>query len=259
MIIDLQNNYIWGIPPYAFWIGIGLSCSIILFLYLLYDNGIKIDKQPLIYVCGAIGVIVGAKLFGIVKNLLLTLYNQEPLTIDIFSNAGLVFYGGLMGFLLCTSIAILVMYRRYNKELMNLIVITIPLFHGFGRIGCLFAGCCFGAEYTDFLSVTYIYNPQEIKVCFPTQMIESIFEFVLFIALFTVNKKNKRINLLKIYLAVYAIFRFALEFMRGDTIRGLLGPFSFSQYISLAVLAILLCSSINKGKANVRRFKNENC
>ena len=98
MTIDLQNNYIWGIPPYAFWIGIGLSCSVILFFYLLYDNEIKIDKQPLIYVCGIVGVIVGAKLFGVIKNFLLTLYNQEPLTVEILGSAGLVFYGGLLGF-----------------------------------------------------------------------------------------------------------------------------------------------------------------
>ncbi len=259
MTIDLQNNYIWGIPPYAFWIGIGLSCSVILFFYLLYDNEIKIDKQPLIYVCGIVGVIVGAKLFGVIKNFLLTLYNQEPLTVEILGSAGLVFYGGLLGFLLCTSIAIFWMYRRFDMALINLIVITIPLFHGFGRIGCLFAGCCFGAEYTDFLSVTYIQSPQEIRSCFPTQLVESIFEFAIFITLFIVHKKNKEKNLLKIYLATYAVFRFALEFMRGDTIRGLFGQLSFSQYISLLILTILLLLTIIHNARNVRRFKNENC
>lgn len=259
MTIDLQNNYIWGIPPYAFWIGIGLSCSIILFFYLLYDSGIQIKKQLLIYVCGIFGVVVGAKLFGIIKNLLLAIYNQEPLTVDIIGNAGLVFYGGLMGFLLCTSIAIFLMYRSFDIKLMNLIAITIPLFHGFGRIGCLFAGCCFGTEYSDFLSITYIYNPQEIRSCFPTQIIESSFEFVLFIVLLIMHKKHKEINFLKVYLATYAILRFALEFMRGDTIRGLFGPLSFSQYISLIILTILLLLTIIQKEKNVRRLKNENC
>ncbi len=256
MIINLQNNYIWGIPPYVFWSGIGLLCSIILFLYLLYCSRIQIDKQPVIYFCGVIGVIIGARLFGTIKNILLAFYNQESITVDVFKNAGFVFYGGLMGFLLCTSTAIYLMYRRFDIELMNLIVITIPLFHGFGRIGCLFAGCCFGVKYSDLLSVTYI-NSQEIRVCFPTQMVESIFEFILFIILFNVNKKNKGINLLKIYLAVYAIFRFILEFMRGDVVRGIFGLFSFSQYISLVVLAVLLGSSIFLGKKDIRRFKIE--
>lgn len=258
MIINLQNNYVCGIPPYAFWIGVGLSCSLILFFYLLYDNGMKIDKQPLIYVGGAVGVIVGAKLFGVIKNLLLALFNREPLTTEILNSAGLVFYGGLMGFLLCTSITLILMYRRLDIELMNLIVITIPLFHSFGRIGCLLAGCCFGADYTGFLSVTYICNPQEIRSCFPTQIIEAVFEFILFNVLFIVNKRNTEKNLLKIYLATYAVFRFTLEFMRGDTIRGVFGQFSFSQYISLAVLTILLCLTIIQRKNNVRRFKNEN-
>lgn len=87
-----------GNSTLCFWIGIGLLCSVILFLYLLYDNEIKIDKQLLIYVCGIVGVIVGAKLFGVIKNFLLTLYNQEPLTVEILGSAGLVFYGGLLGF-----------------------------------------------------------------------------------------------------------------------------------------------------------------
>lgn len=259
MTIDLQNNYILGIPPYAFWIGIGLLCSLILFFYLLYDNELKLDKQPLIYIFGIIGVIVGAKLFGIIKNFLLTLYNQKPLTVEIFANAGLVFYGGLFGFLLCTSIAILRMYRRFDIELMNLIVVTIPLFHSFGRIGCFFAGCCFGIEYTDFLSVTYIYNLQEIRTCFPIQLVESISEFAIFITLFIMNKKNKKKNLLKKYLVTYAVLRFALEFMRGDTIRGLFGHLSFSQYISVAIITLLLIITIIQHKINNRRLlKNEN-
>ena len=258
MTIDLQNNYIWGIPPYAFWIGIGLSCSIILFFYLLYDNGIKIDKQPLIYVFGFFGVVVGAKLFGVTKNFLLAVYNQEPLSTEIFSNAGLVFYGGLSGFLLCTALAILWMYRRFDLNLMNLIVITIPLFHGFGRIGCLFAGCCFGKEYTGLFSVTYIHSPQEIISCFPIQMVETLLEFVTFFALFGIYKNKKEINLLKIYLATYATFRFILEFMRGDTIRGLFGQLSFSQCISIIIISALVFLSIMQRKTNVRRIKNEN-
>lgn len=257
MTVNLQNNYIWGIPPYVFWIGIGLSCSIILFLYLLYDSGIKIDKQLSIYICGTIGVIAGAKLFGCIKNLIMSIYNQKPLTIEIISDAGLVFYGGLMGFLLCTSVAIILCYRRFDIELVNHIVITIPLFHGFGRIGCLFAGCCFGVEYTGLLSITYINNLKESKTCFPTQIVESCFEFVLFVTLFILHKKNREINLLKMYLAAYAALRFVLEFIRGDTIRGLFGQLSFSQYISLAILTILLFLTMIQNRK--RRPKNENC
>lgn len=258
MTIDLQNNCIWGIPPYIFWVGIGLSCSMLLFLYLLYNSGIKIDKQLSIYICGIVGVIAGAKIFGCIKNLIISLYYQKPLTIEIISNAGLVFYGGLMGFLLCTSVAIILCYRRFDIELMNLIVITIPLFHGFGRIGCLFAGCCFGVEYTGLLSVTYINNLTEIRPCFPTQIVESCFEFILFVTLFIFHKKNREINLLKMYLATYAFLRFTLEFKRGDTIRGLLGKLSFSQYVSLAILVILLFLTMVQNR-KPRGIKNENC
>lgn len=259
MTIDLQNNYIWGIPPYAFWIGIGLLCSIIMFLYLLYDSKIKIEKQLLVYACGIVGVIVGARLFGCIKNVLLDLYNLEPITVEVISNSDLVFYGGLIGFLLFTSVAIVWVYRKFNSEIMNIIVVTIPLFHSFGRIGCLFAGCCFGVEYTKILSITYIANPQEIRSCFPTQLIESFFEFTLFVFLLVLHKKNKGKNLLKVYLAIYAVFRFCLEFVRGDTVRGFFGKLSFSQYISLIIVTILLSITIIQNKKTARGFKNENC
>lgn len=247
MIIDLQNNYIWGIPPYTFWAGIGLLCAIILFLYLLYDSKIKIEKKLLIYAFGIFGVVIGAKVFGIIKNLLLALYNQKPCTIEILNNSGLVFYGGLTGFLLCTTTSMFLIYRTLNWSLINLIVITIPLFHGFGRIGCLFAGCCFGIEYSNFLSVTYIYQ-QEIKTYFPTQIVESIFEFVLFLLLFLIHRKDKCRNLLNIYLIAYSVFRFFIEFLRGDSIRGIFWHLSFSQYLSIIIITVLLVITIIQHK-----------
>lgn len=254
MTIDLNNNYIWGIPPYMFWSGAGLLCAIILFFYLLYDSKIKMKHQLLIYVYGSFGVIVGAKLFGVIKNILFALYHQEPWTIEILSNAGLVFYGGLAGFLMCTVISIFLIYRTFQWTLMNLIVITIPLFHGFGRIGCLFSGCCFGIEYFDFLSITYTYAEQKIRSCFPTQIVESMFEFVLFITLFLIYRKDKCRNLLKIYLAVYSVFRFFIEFLRGDSIRGIFDPLSFSQYISIAIIIMLLVITVTQYKINNRRL-----
>lgn len=259
MTIDLQNNYIWGIPPYTFMIGIGLACSLTLFLFLLYDSKIKIDKQLFIYALGAVGVFIGAKLFGCIKNVMLVMYNHDAFSINIIKASGLVYYGGLTGFLAFASLAMILLYHKIDKQLMNLVAITIPVFHGFGRIGCLFAGCCYGKEYNGLLSIIYLSSSGEKVARFPTQLIEAIFEICIFICLFVLYRKSKKINLLKVYLVIYAIMRFILEFTRGDSIRGMFGFLSFSQYISIGILIILIISIILKRKKDKEVLNYENC
>ena len=51
-------------------------------------------------------------------------------------------------------------------------------------------------------------------------------------------------HLLEVYLASYAVFRFVLEFWRADDIRGIFGPFSTSQWISLAILLFLIIKTV---------------
>ena len=63
-------------------------------------------------------------------------------------------------------------------------------------------------------------------------------EFILFIVLFILSKKNRDIDLLRIYLVIYAVIRFADEFLRGDKIRGIYGGVSTAQWISLIILFV---------------------
>lgn len=256
-MIDLQNNYIWGIPPYTFWACIGIACSIIFFLFLLYRNDIKIEGQLLIGVMGIGGMLLGAKVFGCIKNIITALYYQKPITSEVIRNSGLVYYGGLIGFLLFSCIAIWVFYHKFDLGLMNLVVITIPLFHSFGRIGCLFAGCCFGMEWNKGFTINYIYDSQKIVSRFPTQLIESACELLIFFFLLNICKKNLHRNLLKMYLFIYACVRFILEFTRGDEIRGIWNGLSFSQYISIAII-ILIISLSTISTIKIRRKNYEN-
>jgi phosphatidylglycerol:prolipoprotein diacylglycerol transferase len=47
------------------------------------------------------------------------------------------------------------------------------------------------------------------------------------------NKQKYRGELIALYLVVYSIGRFIVEFWRGDLIRGQVGPLSTSQFIGL--------------------------
>lgn len=260
VIIDFQNNYIFGIQPYTFWAGAGIAFSSILFLFLLYKNNIKIERQILILVFGLIGLVFGAILCGCIKNLINVLYYHESITFEIISKSGLVYYGGLAGFLLFSCFTIWKLYNKIDLILMNIIMIVIPLFHCFGRIGCLFAGCCFGIEYDGGFCICYVYDSQQVISRFPTQLIESAFELFVFLLLLYIYRKNNNYNLIKLYLFLYACGRFLLEFTRGDTVRGVWHRLSFSQYISIGIIIFIILlyviSLIRKNiKSNMQKDK----
>ena len=96
--------------------------------------------------------------------------------------------------------------------------------------------------------------PHGVKL-FPVQLIECIFDLFLFVLMVVITRKQMHaednnsasFDPLCVYLVLYAVFRFVLEFFRGDAARGGLWIFSTSQWISLAVL--IVCAVIHLKKA----------
>lgn len=198
-----------------------------------------------------IGLFIGAKLLYIITilpiiiNSIDRLIKEPNLIISIFTG-GLVFYGGLIG----AFIGFYLYCKKYKISLINMIelyVPSIPLIHGFGRIGCFFAGCCYGIEYNGILHVIFhksVVAPNETPL-FPVQLVESLINFIVFFILVIYAKKPRRTGIvLGSYLMYYGIIRFILEFLRGDIERGVVLGVSTSQWISLLILPMafyLIC------------------
>ena len=127
---------------------------------------------------------------------------------------------------------------------MNVITPGFAIFHVFGRMGCFFGGCCYGKIAT--WGIALYDEPGVLRI--PIQLIESGCILLIFIVLLYIDKKIKNISLLSVYLAMYAICRFVLEFFRGDAIRGIWWGISTSQIISLLILLALLIRFIFKRK-----------
>jgi phosphatidylglycerol:prolipoprotein diacylglycerol transferase len=152
---------------------------------------------------------------------------------------GSVFYGGLAG-----GIAAAFLYSKKTgndfQYLADLLTPAIPLFHFFGRIGCFLAGCCFGIE--SFIGFTYTHslvNKANGINRFPVQLLESLLNLALFFILLKTKKSNSRKgNQLFLYLLLYSLERFFLEFIRGDEYRGKWLVFSTSQWISVFIFII---------------------
>ena len=123
-----------------------------------------------------VGGMLGAKvLFCIVE---LPSILKDPSL--IISPSGFVVYGGIIG-----GITAGFLYTRIKKmsffDYFDLVMPSISLAQGFGRIGCFFAGCCYGRETDSFIGIVFHnsdFAPNGIKLI-PTQLISSLGDFIL--------------------------------------------------------------------------------
>jgi phosphatidylglycerol:prolipoprotein diacylglycerol transferase len=112
-------------------------------------------------------------------------------------------------------------------------VIYVPLTFAISRLGCFFAGCCYGIPTNCFTAVMYT-DSESLAPLYeslhPTQLYSAGLEFLLFIFMFTVGQKKlkKTGQLFGTYFILMGIERFTVDFLRGD--RTLISDsFSFSQ------------------------------
>ena len=184
---------------------------------------------------------LGAKLFGVLSLMSYRLGIGMPLDLPLLmEDSGIVFYGGMLFFLLSVKLSIrwFVLYKRSSAW--GLTALVVPLFHGFARIGCYFGHCCYGIVCDGPFFARFFEHR------LPVQLMESGFNFLLFAALLILFYRwpRSRGKLVRIYLWVYASFRFIIEFFRDDAARGGFGPLSFSQWVSLGILLGLVIRAI---------------
>ena len=167
---------------------------------------------------------------------------------------GFVFYGSLIGGLIGVGI----FAARKKLPFFAFTDYTIPglvLGQAFGRVGCHFAGCCYGMECETPISVVFPAGgaaPAGIPLL-PTQLMEASFLALLTILLVVLLKKKKPFGTVSgWYMVLYGAWRFAIEFFRSDE-RGFVGALSTSQFISIfvfaggvALLVLVACGVLKK-------------
>lgn len=145
----------------------------------------------------------------------------------------ITFLGGIIPGVAVFIVSMYYFNKSERGNILNIVNIIIPgviLAHAIGRIGCFLAGCCYGIETDSFLGVKF---PGLDNKVLPTQLFESFFLFVLF-AILHFCKKIKDYKFI-IYLFAYGLFRFLLEFLRGDERGKLFAWLSPSQGLSIVL------------------------
>src|SRR5215510_3719563 len=194
-----------------------------------------------------ISALVGAKLLLLITDF--RTFRADPKELLTLARSGGVFYGGLI---LAVGVALWYI-RRVGLPLWTTCDVFAPgiaLGHVVGRFGCFFAGCCYGKPtsmpwgitFTDPFAQTNVGTPLGVPL-HPTQLYEAGAELLILGVLLFTERKGRPFagRTFWLYMLLYAISRFIIEFFRGDE-RGTVGMFSTSQFISilLAPLAVAM-------------------
>lgn len=219
---------------YGMMIAVGILCCIALGVYRAKRYNMDPDAIMDIALYGVIGGFLGAKLLYVIVEF--PTFLKDPMS--VLGSEGFVVYGGII-----TGVLVAILYCRKKKlvflEYFDLAAPSISLAQGFGRIGCFLAGCCYGRETDSFLGVVFpegCMAPAGVKLL-PTQLLSSAGDFLITaILLWYYKRNNKTGNVGALYMLLYGVGRFLIEFLRSDD-RGGIGMFSTSQWISFVIVA----------------------
>jgi len=187
--------------------------------------------------------LIGARITYVLTNL--NYYLLNPADIFRIWEGGLVFHGGFIAGLIAVII-----YTRINKaidiwQIADISAPALSLGHAFGRLGCLSAGCCYGAH-SDLPWAIRFSN----KACLaptgvylhPTQLYELFGNLVIFVVLhMLLGKARIKGIVVSVYLFLYGILRFSVEFFRGDERGAMIAGLSHAQVFSIVMIIAGAC------------------
>lgn len=223
MFPDLIKIGDFTVHTYGVLVAVGLLLSYFTAIYFGKKEGIESRKVENLFVFTVIGGLVGARIAYILEH-----PHQFNTFLDYFAvwKGGIDWFGGLIGGA-AVLIFLLKKYRLNILKIGDIAGISVIIGHAVGRIGCTAAGCCYGkpvppdSPFKD-LAITFPNHPDTSAPSgiplYPTQPAEALGNFLIFAVLFFIyRRKSFDGQILSVYLILYGIERFLLEFWRGVT------------------------------------------
>jgi phosphatidylglycerol:prolipoprotein diacylglycerol transferase len=209
------------VHTYGFMMAVGVGMA----LWFVYVQAKKAElNAPLLMDAAFYTIIVsliGAKLILFASNF--SYYTSSPKELFSLAKSGGVFQGGLT-----FGVIFALWYFRKKAiptwQAADIIGPALALGHGFGRIGCFSAGCCYGRECSAPWGVVfkneYAHDLTGIPLgtrLHPVQLYEAALNFLNFFILFLVlRKKSFDGQVFSLYIVNYSVIRFITEYFRGD-------------------------------------------
>lgn len=232
------------VPGYGLMIATGLVLANVIACFFLKKFKLDFNDLLILEACTIGGGFLGAKILFLIVSADKIDFSRilEPAYFNMLIGSGFVFYGGLIGGLIsvfAAGYAFKIDAKPYARHL----IFAIPFIHGFGRLGCYNAGCCYGVPYDGFGAVVFPEGcaaPAGISL-FPIQLAEAFCLLIISMTILLLHVKFEFYYTLELYLILYGIVRFVLENYRYDAIRGHYGILSTSQWISIGMLLLAVC------------------
>ncbi|MDD5066949.1 MAG: prolipoprotein diacylglyceryl transferase [bacterium] len=205
---------------------------------------INVSSSPIfdmgIYILA--GVIAGSRIFYVIFYDW-SYFIENPLRLFAIWEGGLVFYGGLLGGILCGVYYI----RKAGLDILKIadvVGVALGVGYFFGRLGCLGYGCCYGKTapdsfpfrihfpaigspltgytpaFADHLEqgLVTVHSGHSLFV-YPVQIMESLSGLFLFLLLLFLYQKRKfNGQIAAFFLLFYSVLRFAIEFLRTEPV-----------------------------------------
>lgn len=230
-----------GLDLYYWMIIVGVLVAMIVFRVFYRKAGLSVEVFNFSLFIGVVSIVL-----GYLSAVLFQSWYSFLKTGEFVWGVGATFYGGLIG----AAVIFLSIYFgvghflfkdrahivQFNKMLC-LIFPCIVVAHAFGRLGCLFDGCCYGALTDSPLGIN-MWVDGEWQRRIPIQLFEALFLFVLFGVLLFLTIKKKFDYTAGVYLIAYGVWRFFIEFARDDD-RGASGIGFLSPSQLTAIVMIL--------------------
>ena len=199
---------IFGIPIRSY--GLMLAIAFVAGMFAALKRA-EAKKIPQDYIYDISGICLISGVLGS-RALYIALNPTTERWSDFFKvwQGGLSFHGGLILALLCGLV-----YCRAKKlrflEMCDLFMPSLALGYAIARIGCFLNGCCAGGPTNLPWGVRFDGETS----CHPTQIYAAVANVIIFFILTRLEKKPSKPGfLLCSYVAMYALYRFLVEFLR---------------------------------------------
>lgn len=165
-------------------------------------------------------------------------FKDNPLSALNVTSGGLMYFGGVI-----FALAFVILYARAKRlpllRVLDTIAPALALGYAIARIGCLGAGCCYGRPTNGPFGIVFTdpkcLVPMHLRgvPLYPTQILELLNGLVCFGVLWALRTRVKKEGVLSaVFLILFGVFRFLIEFLRGDVRGGFLLGMSESQIAS---------------------------
>lgn len=220
---------------YGILMAVGMALGVVVACLTAKKRGLKAE-DILLLACYVLPLsIIGARIYYVI-------FSPGEFTsfVQVLKiwEGGLAIYGGVIGGAIGAGLFCLI-HKKNFFSVADIAVCSLILGQAIGRIGCFFAGCCYGIEVTDPSLMKYPIATQIHGTWhYATFFYESFWNLLVFVALMLTLYLGKHIKergvIMSMYFILYGIGRAVIETYRGDSLY--IGSVKVSQLLSILLI-----------------------